>query len=74
MAAMVAFVVAALAMVLLMFALSLAVALAQSRLVNTLKASVHEVKRWGGWILVLVGLWLVILGIWANFFAKVFRV
>jgi cytochrome c biogenesis protein CcdA len=60
--------------VLLMFALSLAVALAQSRLVNTLKASVHEVKRWGGWILVLVGLWLVILGIWANFFAKVFRV
>jgi cytochrome c biogenesis protein CcdA len=74
MAALVAFVVAALTMVLLMFALSLAVALAQSRLVNTLKANVHEVKRWGGWILILVGLWLIVLGIWADYFIILFKV
>ena len=61
-------------MVFLMFALSLAVALAQSRFIDTLKVSVHEVKRWGGWILIVVGIWLVILGIWANFLANFFRV
>ena len=61
-------------MVLLMFGLSFAVALAQSRLVGTVKANVHQVKRWGGWVLILVGLWLIILGIWAEFFTKFFRV
>jgi hypothetical protein len=35
---------------------------------------VHEVKRWGGWVLILVGLWLMALGIWAGFFASLFPV
>jgi cytochrome c biogenesis protein CcdA len=55
-------------MVLLMFGLSLAIALAQNRLVAALKARVHKMKRWGGWILILVGLWLVVLGLWEDFF------
>ena len=61
-------------MVLLMFGLSITVAFAQSRVVGKIKASVQEIKRWGGWILILVGLWLIILGTWAEFFTKFFRV
>ena len=61
-------------MVLLMFGLSIAIALAQSRLVGTVKARVQEIKRWGGWVLILVGLWLIVLGIWAEFFTKFFQV
>jgi cytochrome c biogenesis protein CcdA len=61
-------------MVLLMFGLSLAIALAQNRLVTAFKARVHEMKRWGGWILILVGLWLVVLGLWADFFTGLLKV
>ena len=61
-------------MVLLMFGLALAIALAQIRLVTALKARVHEMKQWGGWILILVGLWLVVLGLWADFFTSLLKV
>lgn len=71
---MAAFAVAALVIVLLMFSLSLAVATAQEGLVRTLRAHVAHVKRWGGWILVGVGLWLVALTVFADFFAGIFPV
>lgn len=60
--------------VLLMFTLSVAVAGAQEKLVGALRAHVGEVKRWGGWVLVGVGAWLIALTVFADFFATVFLV
>lgn len=57
-----------------MFGLALAIALAQEQLVGTLKAGTTQVKQWGGRILILVGAWLIVLGIWANTFAQLFPV
>jgi len=65
---------AAVVITLLMFGLSLVIAFAQERVVDTLRASVVKVKRWGGRILILVGAWLIILAIWADTFARVFPV
>lgn len=59
---------------LLMFILAVAIALAQEQFVGVLRASTRQVKTWGGRILILVGLWLVVLGIWADFFARFFPV
>ena len=73
-AAFSAFGVAALVIILLMFALALTIALAQEQLVATMKAKTAEVKQWGGRILILVGIWLVILGIWANALTQIFPV
>ncbi len=73
-AALVAFANAAVTMVLLMFGLALALATAQERLVATLQARASEVKRWGGWILLLVGGWFLVLAIFADFFAQIFPV
>lgn len=69
-----AFVTAAVVMVLLMFGLSLVIATAQEHIVDMLRANVTQVKRWGGAILILIGLWLIVLGIWANMFAHIFPV
>lgn len=57
-----------------MFALALSIALAQEQLVATMKARTSKVKQWGGRILILVGIWLIILGIWANAWAQIFPV
>lgn len=54
----------------LMFVLALAVALAQESLVARLRANTERVKIWGGRILILVGLWLIALAIWADFFVQ----
>lgn len=60
--------------VLLLFGLAAAVAMAQERVVTTLQASVGQVKRWGGWILIVVGLWTLALAIWAEQFSRIFPV
>ena len=57
-----------------MFALALAIALAQERTVKSIQARTPAVKRWGGRILVLVGAWFVALGVFAGFFADLFPV
>ena len=49
-------------------------ATAQERTAEAMRAGAPEVKRWGGRILVLVGAWLVALGIFADFVADVFSV
>jgi hypothetical protein len=69
-----AFVTAAVVMVLLMFSLSLLIATAQEQIVGALRANVTQVKRWGGVILMFIGLWLIALGIWAKAFAQIFPV
>lgn len=61
-------------MVLLMFGLSMLIAAAQEQIVGILRANVTQVKRWGGAILILVGLWLIALGIWVETFAQIFPV
>lgn len=71
--AVLAFAIDALTMSALMFALALALASAQERLISRLRASTHQVKVWGGRILILVGLWLLILAAWADFFARSIR-
>jgi hypothetical protein len=68
------FLVAAAALVVLMFTLALVLAAAQERTAETLRAGAPAVKRWSGRILVLVGIWFVILGLLADEFAGVFSV
>ena len=57
-----------------MFALALALAAAQERTVEAMRAGAPAVKRWGGRVLVLVGAWFIALGVFADFFADVFTV
>lgn len=44
-----------------MFSLSLTIGLAQERTVKAIRARAGRVKRWGGYILVAVGLWTIAL-------------
>lgn len=60
--------------VLLLFGLALAVGSAQQRVISTLQAGTAHVKRYGGLILLLVGLWTLALAIWASAFAEIFPV
>lgn len=53
-----------------MFVLTLALWTAQERLVDGLKASLVQVKSWGSLVLFGVGLWLIALTIWADWFAQ----
>ena len=68
--ALMAFVVDALTMSVLMFVLALAISLAQDELVARWRASSEQVKIWGGRILAAVGVWLIVLAIWAEFAVK----
>ena len=62
------------ALVALSFAAALSVAVAQKRVTERIGASAPTVKRWGGYVLMIVGVWFVALGIFADFFARVFPV
>lgn len=73
-AAFAAFVLAAVTIALLMFGLAVLTGAAQEQMVDALKASTQQVKRWSGVVLLLVGAWLIVLAIWAQFFARVFPV
>ncbi|MGH2796630.1 MAG: hypothetical protein ACRDM0_02910 [Thermoleophilaceae bacterium] len=57
-----------------MFTLALTLAAAQERTAEAMRARAPAIKRWGGRILVLVGVWLIALGVFADFFADVFTV
>lgn len=60
--------------VILMYGLALSVGAAQQRTVDALKAGAPTVKRWGGRILLSVGIWFIALGAFSSFFAEVFPV
>jgi hypothetical protein len=66
--------VAAAAIVVLAFTAALFVALAQEGVTERIRAGAPTVKRWAGYILVLVGAWFVALGVFADFFTRVFPV
>lgn len=55
-------------------ALSFVVGRAQEQTLKRIQATSPQVKRWGGWILVAVGTWFVILAVWADFFSRIFPV
>ena len=65
---------AALALVALVFVLSLALATAQERTVEAMREGAPAVKRWGGRILMAVGVWFIALAVFAGFFARIFPV
>ncbi len=67
---MTAFSLAGLAIVLLMFGLSLAIATAQEVVQRMADVGTVTVKRWGGRILIGVGLWLIVLALGAHVFAR----
>ena len=69
-----AFLVAAGTFILLIFTLSYAVGAAQEGMVDRLRAGASTVKRWGGYILIIVGVWFVALGAFAAFFSDIFPV
>lgn len=69
-----AFATAGLVIVLLLFGLAAAIALAQKQVITTLQTSVGNVKRWGGWVLIGIGLWTLSLAIWAEQFSHIFPV
>lgn len=50
------------------------VGLAQGKLIWSMKGSTRFVKRWGGAILILVGIWLIVLAVWSRQFARFFAV
>lgn len=61
-------------MVVLMFGLALLIGAAQEHTVDRLKAGAPTVKRWGGRILFVLGLWFIALGVFSSFFADLFPV
>jgi hypothetical protein len=73
-AALAAFILAALAIALLMFGLSFAIASGQEVVTVLMQTGDVAVKRWGGRILIAVGTWLMMLSVGADVFARFFPV
>lgn len=65
---------AALVIVLLLFGLAFSLGAAESRLVETLRLRTGVIKRYGGYVLLGVGVWFIALALFAEFFADVFPV
>lgn len=61
-------------LVVLLFAAAAGVALAREGFTERLRSGAPAVKRWGGNVLVAVGLWLVALAVFADAFARLFPV
>jgi len=61
-------------MAFLIFFLSSLIAAAQDKVIAGLKEKAPLIKKTGGWILIFVGLWLLIISLRAGFFARVFPV
>lgn len=65
---------AAVTLVVLTFGLVYAVVTAREGLVEGLRGSAPTVKRWGGGLLAVVGVWMLSLAVFADFFAGIFSV
>lgn len=57
----------------LMFFLAIAIAFAKDTTLRRMRTNTVRVKIWGGRILIVVGVWLIGLAIWADVFAKLLR-
>lgn len=69
-----AFVVASLVLVGLVFTAAFGVGKAQDETIERIKARAPQIKKWGGWILTGVGVWFLVLATFADFFAGIFPV
>lgn len=69
-----AFLVASIVLVGLVFGAAFGVAGAQDETIARIKAQTPRVKKWGGWILMAVGAWFLVLAVFADFFAEIFPV
>ena len=58
----------------LLFAASFLVVGARETTLGRVRASAPAIKRWGGYVLIVVGAWFAALGIWAEAFANLFPV
>lgn len=61
-------------LVVLVFGAAFAVARAEESTLERIQVQAATVKRWGGRILVAVGLWFLVLAVFADSFADVFPV
>ncbi|MAT82943.1 MAG: hypothetical protein CMD39_01500 [Gammaproteobacteria bacterium] len=61
-------------LVALTFSAVLAVATAEERVASRLKARAPAIKKFSGYLVMLVGVWMLALAIFADWFAKVFTV
>lgn len=57
-----------------MFMAAFTVSRAQDATVERIQAMAPDIKRWGGAVLIGVGLWFIALAVFADFFAQVFTV
>jgi hypothetical protein len=73
-AAYAAFLTATVVLVSLVFGAAFAVAGAEQRTVDRITAKTATIKRWGGWTMAAVGVWLLSLAIFADFFSRIFPV
>lgn len=73
-AAFTAYGIAASVIVLLAFGAAFVVSWSKEGTVQRIGAGGPAVKRWGGWLLVVLGAWFIATGIFARSFARVFPV
>lgn len=60
--------------VILIFGISLAIATAQEKILLIARTNTRTVKRMGAFVLLGIGIWLIALAIYADFFAQIFLV
>jgi len=65
---------AGLTLVALTFSAVLAVTTAEEKVASKLKARAPGIKRFSGYLMMLVGVWMLLLAIFADWFANVFTV
>ncbi len=58
-------------MIVLFFSIALLVATAQGWILSSLSARTHQVRQLAGGVLILVGLWLLALALWAEGLVKI---
>lgn len=73
-AAYAAFATAAAVLVGLVYTAAFAVTGAGSHTINRIKANTSTIKTWGGWTMATVGVWLLALAVFADFFVGIFPV
>jgi cytochrome c biogenesis protein CcdA len=73
-AALVAYAVAAVTLVMLILGAAIGVSLSQEATVEQFSAATPSIKRWGGWVLIAVGTWFVLLSVFSGTFSDVLPV
>lgn len=61
-------------LVALILSASVLTAMGTDRQHEHMQSAAPQVKKWGGWILVAVGWWFILLTVFSSFFAELFPV